>query len=78
MNPIDTDKQAAAEATKSKYLGVLMICGSFRVRYNKLVEELQNNFIKANSDYPSNTTEAYNLLLNYKTSYKPPTISVDD
>ena len=55
-----------------------MICGSFRVRYNKLVEELQNNFIKANSDYPSNTTEAYNLLLNYKTSYKPPTISVDD
>ena len=42
------------------------------------MEDLQNNFTEVKNDYPANMTEAYNLLIKYKTSYKPPTILVDD
>ena len=43
-----------------------------------LVEELQNDSTKGNGGYPVDTTEAYNLFIKYKTSYKPPTILVDN
>ena len=43
-----------------------------------MVEEFQNNFTKVNDDLPADKMEAYNLLVNYKTSYKPPTRLVDD
>ena len=68
VNPTDTDKQEGAESAKIKYLGVVMIFRSDRGRYGKLVEELQNVFTKGNADYRKNTKDAYNLLVNYKTS----------
>ena len=49
-----------------------MICGSNQGIYGKLVEEFQNYFTEVNKYYPANTTEVYNLLVNYKTSYNPP------
>ena len=55
-----------------------MLCGSNQERYIKMVEELQNYFVKVNVNYPYVTTEAYKLLVNYKASYKPPTILVDE
>ena len=54
-----------------------MLYGSNQEIYIKLVEELQNYFAKGNDNYPSNAKEAYNLLVNYKTSFKPATILVD-
>ena len=33
----DLEKQAAAESTKGKYLGVEIICGANRERYGKLL-----------------------------------------
>ena len=40
---------------------------------------MQNNFNKDYHDYPEDTTEAYKILINYKTThYKPATIMVDD
>ena len=57
-----------AEAAKSKYLGFTMLCGADQGRYGKLVEELKHDFTKGNYNYPTNTTEEYNLFINYKTS----------
>jgi hypothetical protein len=31
-----------------------------------LIEEIENNYLKGNDDYPKTLTEAYNLLVNYK------------
>ena len=43
-----------------------------------MVEELQNYFANGKCNYPASTTEAYNLLVNYKTSSNRVTILVDD
>jgi hypothetical protein len=37
-----------------------------RGRYGKLIEEIENDFLKGNNDYPETPTEAYNLLVNYR------------
>ena len=58
-----------AKAAKQKHLVLAMLCGADRGEYGKLVEELRNNFTKGGNYYPENLTEAYELLLNYKTSH---------
>jgi hypothetical protein len=37
-----------------------------RNRYGKLIEKIENSYLKGSSDYPSTPTEAYNLSVNYK------------
>jgi hypothetical protein len=37
-----------------------------RSRYGKLIEEIENDYLKGNNDYPETPTEAYNLLVNYR------------
>ena len=76
--PKDPDNQAAEKSVKMKHLGVAMFYGADQVRHGKLLEKLQNKFIRANSDYPDNMTEAYNILVKYKTSYNPPIVLVDN
>ena len=77
VNLTDPDKQAASRVAKKKYLRVAMICGSKQERYANMVEELQIKFTQGNGDYSSDTTEAYNILVNYNISYKLLTILVD-
>jgi hypothetical protein len=35
-------------------------------RYGKLIQEIENDFLKGNNDYPETPTKAYNLLVNYR------------
>ena len=56
-----------AKYAKQKHLVVAMLCGADRGEYGKLVEELQNDFTKGGDYYPADLTEAYKLLLKYKT-----------
>jgi hypothetical protein len=37
-----------------------------RGRYGMLIEEIENDFLKGNTDYPKTPMEAYNLLINYR------------
>jgi hypothetical protein len=37
-----------------------------RSRYGKLIEDIENDFLKGHDDYPKTPTEAYNLLVNYR------------
>ena len=39
---------------------------------------MQNNLTKGNEKYPANTTEAYNLLINYKTAHSKLAIRLVD
>ena len=45
-----------------------MLYRSNQGRYGNMAEELQNDFTKGNVKCPENTTEEYNLIVNYKTS----------
>ena len=42
------------------------------------MEELQNNLTKGNDNYHANTTEVYNLLINYKTAHSKLAIRLVD
>jgi hypothetical protein len=35
-------------------------------RFEKLIEDIENDFLKGHNNYPKTPTEAYNLLVNYK------------
>ena len=56
-----------------------MLCGSDRGRCGNQVEGLQNNFTEGNYNYHFDMKEAYNIIVNYKTTHsKPETNLVDD
>ena len=45
-----------------------MLCGDDQGRYRNLLEDLQNDSTRGNNDYTADTMDAYNLLVNYKTT----------
>ena len=49
---------------------------SDRRRYDKLLEELENDFTKGNDDYPQTLVKAYHLLCEYK-HYTPKFVPSD-
>ena len=42
------------------------MCGADLARYGKILEELQNDLMKVNDNYPKDMTEAIFMLMNYK------------
>ena len=48
-------------------MSMSFISGSNRIKYRRLIKELENSYLKGNeNEYLKTVTEAYNLLLNYK------------
>jgi hypothetical protein len=67
MDNASPDELAVAtRRAKERYLAVAFVLGSDRVRYGRLIEDLENSFIQGNDKYPTEVTEAYNLLLHWK------------
>jgi hypothetical protein len=64
-----TDDQyaAARERIMNKKIAYGILVRADRGRYGKLIEEVENAYLKGNNDYPTTPTESYNLLVNYKT-----------
>lgn len=56
----------ARKKAKEGFLAVAFILLADRGRYAKLIEELENDFVKGADNYPTDLTEAYNLLLHWK------------
>lgn len=56
----------AKERIIDKKIAYGLLVQADRNRYGKLIEEVENSYLKGNNDYPSTPTEAYNLLVNYK------------
>jgi hypothetical protein len=55
----------AAKKAKERYLAVAFVIGSDRVRYGRLIGDLENSFIQGDDKCPTELTEAYkyNILL---------------
>jgi hypothetical protein len=63
-----TPEQMAAVRIKihDKTIAYGILARADRSRYGKLIEEVENAFLKGRNDYPETPTEAYNLLVNYR------------
>jgi hypothetical protein len=62
----EAQKQEARERILNKTVAYGILVRADRGRYGKLIEEIENDFLKGNNDYPKTPTEAYNLLVNYR------------
>ena len=54
------------ENAKDMYLACAFLCQSDRKRYSRLLEELENDFTKGNSNYPTDLVTAYRMIIEYK------------
>jgi len=63
-----TEEQLAAvrKRIQDKTVAYGILVRADRSRFGKLIEEIENDFLKGNNDYPVTPTEAYNLLVNYR------------
>lgn len=61
-----TQKLALKKKAKERYLATAFILGADRSRYGRLIEEMENSFIKGKDEYPTTLTDAYNLLVYWR------------
>ena len=63
-----TEAQISAAKTRiqDKTVAYGLLVRADRGRFGKLIEEIENDFLKGHDDYPKTPTEAYNLLVNYR------------
>ena len=60
-------KQAIVQDNaKYMYLACAFLCQSDRKRYGRLLKELENNFTKENSNYPTDLVTTYRMISEYK------------
>jgi len=62
----DVQYKEARERILNKTLAYGILVRADLGRYGKLIEEIENAYLKVNNDYPMNPTEAYNILVNYR------------
>jgi hypothetical protein len=62
----ENHRNRARERILDKKIAYGLLVRADRNRYGKLIEEVENSFLKGNNDYPNTPLEAYNLLVNYK------------
>jgi hypothetical protein len=62
----EQQKQEAKERIQEKTIAYGLLTRADKGRYGKLIEEIENDFLKGHDDYPKTPTEVYNLLVNYR------------
>ncbi len=62
----DEQRKEARERIVEKKVAYGILVHADRGRYGKLIEEIENDYLMGNNNYPKTPTEAYNLLVNYK------------
>jgi hypothetical protein len=62
----EEQRAEARERILEKKVAYGILVRADRNRYGKLIEEIENDFLMGNNNYPETPTEAYNLLVNYK------------
>lgn len=59
-------QQAHQDEAMQWYLAVAFLLRADRVCFGKLIEDLENNYLHGQDNYPRMTNDAYNLLCNWK------------
>ncbi len=58
--------EQATESATQKFLAVMFLMSIDRQHYDRLLEELENDFSRGHNDYPTTVTQAYNMVVEYK------------
>ena len=61
MQQMEIEKDA-----QNRYLAVALMLGSDKARFGRLLENLENDYLQGQNNYPTSITAAYNLLTNWK------------
>eukprot|EP00957_Ditylum_brightwellii_P080585 6129310-Ditylum_brightwellii.AAC.1 len=64
VEPEEEDK--VEEVSKEKFLAICFIKKACHARYNRLIEELHNEFLKEQDNYLKTVNKAYNMLNDYQ------------
>ena len=62
-------QKEAEDLAMEQYLGLSLIQQADCRRFGKLSENLENDYTKGMDNYPRNTANAYQLLIDYKNSH---------
>ena len=62
---IDVQQAVVQENAKDMYLACVFLCQSDRKRYCRFLEELENDYTKGNSKYPTDLVTAYRMISEY-------------
>ena len=62
----ETNKKEVEKEAQGRYLAVAFVLGGDRQRYGRLIENMENDYLQGQNNYPSTITTAYNLLTNWK------------
>jgi Reverse transcriptase (RNA-dependent DNA polymerase) len=62
--------KAANKRNKEKFLSFCFIAKADTTKYGELIRDLENDFTKADNNYPSTMTKALHMLTNYKIEKK--------
>lgn len=62
----EEQKREAQDRIHNKTMTCGILVRSDRTRFRRLIEEIENDYLKGHDSYPKMATEAYNLLVNYK------------
>ena len=62
----DDELKIIETTARDIYLACALVINSDLRRYERLIEELENDYTKGNDNYPCNMIKAYQLLNEYK------------
>jgi hypothetical protein len=62
----EEQKQEARKRIQNKTIAYGILVRADRSRFGKLLEEIENDFLKSHDSYPKTPREAYYPLVNYK------------
>jgi hypothetical protein len=62
----EAEKEEVEKEAQGRYLAVAFVLGADRLRYGRLIENLENDYLQGQNNYPTTVTAAYNLLTNWK------------
>jgi hypothetical protein len=66
VNPSDPQLLSAQTEAQDEYLATAFLLSSDRKGFGKLIEDLENDFIRGVDKYPKTLVAAYNLLVHWK------------
>ena len=66
-------RKESEDTVRHVYLGYLFLINSNRSRFGDLNNNLSNDYLMNQNNYPASLTDAYNMLVNYRSQYKNPT-----
>jgi hypothetical protein len=67
-HPLSNAKKATVKKTaQGEYLAIAFILNADRARYASMLQDLKNDYLQGQDNYPKTVTAAYNVLTNSKT-----------